>query len=151
MRRATLIAVMCVALVGCQVSTTPTPVADFDRHHGVSMMRAPWNGQYTLYLVPADRKAQRTVVQSAHLKKNDPLGFRQRETGPVAAAGDLEVPLQPGQYEWVMQPDPGQPNWVATVLLTVLIVGATVATIYILGELAVEESLNHAFKSGSRH
>ena len=150
MMRAILVAAMCVALVGCQVSTAPTPVADFDRRHGVSMIRAAWNGQYTLYRLPADKKGQRTVVQSAHLKKDEPLGFRQRDTGPVAVAGDLEVPLQPGQYEWVMQPDPGQPNWVATALLVVVIVGATVAIVYVLAEAAAADAASHFLSSGSR-
>jgi len=117
---------MCVALVGCQVSTAPARVAQFDRGHGVSMMRAPWNGQYTLYRLPPDPKGRRTVVQTAHLKKNDPLGFRQRDAGAVAMAGELEVPLGPGEYEWVMQADTGQPNWLATTGLIVLIAAAVV-------------------------
>lgn len=141
---------MCVGLVGCQVSTAPTPVAELDRTHAVSMIRAAWNGQYALYLVAGNRKGQRTVVRSAHLKKNDPLGFRQRDTGPVAVAGDLEVPLQPGRYEWVMQPDPGQRNWLATVLLTAVIVGATIAIISVVAiEAAAKDASSHIFRSGS--
>lgn len=130
MGRTILVAAMCIGLVGCQVSTAPTGVARLDRRHAVSMMRAPWNGQYTLYRLPADRKGQRSVVQSAHLKKNDPLGFRKRQTGPVAVAGELEVALAPGEYEWVMKPDPGQPNWLATTALVVLVAAVIVGVIY---------------------
>ena len=131
MGKTILVAAMCLGLVGCQVSTAPTGVARLDRRHAVSMMRAPWNGQYTLYRLPADRKGQRSVVQSAHLKKNDPLGFRQRQTGPVAVAGDMEVPLGPGEYEWVMQPDPGQTNVLATtILIAIVVVAVTVGVIY---------------------
>lgn len=145
--RALLVIATCVGLVGCQVSTTPTPVAQFDRGHGVAMMRAPWDGQYTLYLLAPEGNGRRTLVQAAHLKRNDPLGFRQRDAGPVAVADGLEVPLGDGSYEWVMQPDPGQPNWVATTLLTVVIVGATVGTVAILGYLAAEDAASHIFRS----
>ena len=133
MGRTILAVVMCVALVGCQVSTAPTSVATFDRHHGVSMLRAPWNGVYTLYLLPSDPRGKRTVVQTAHLKVDDPLGFRQRQAGPVAVAGELEVPLATGEYEWVMQPDPGQTNGLATtalvVLMTAVVIGIIIAVI----------------------
>jgi hypothetical protein len=138
--RIVLIAAMCVALVGCQVSTAPTSVATFDRLHAVSMMRAPWNGVYTLYLLPSDRKGKHTVVQTAHLKIDDALGFRHRETGPVAVAGELEVPLAEGEYEWVMQPDPGQTNGLATTALVVLIVAVVVGIIIAVIAVNVDES-----------
>src|SRR5579884_3565652 len=109
MPRAVLVTLMCLGIVGCQVSTAPTEVARLDREHAVSMMRAPWDGRYTLYAT--DLRDQRTVVQSTHLKKDDPLGFRQRQAGPVAVAADAEVPLGSGRYEWVMEPDRGQVNW----------------------------------------
>lgn len=145
MGRLVLVVAMCVGLIGCQVSTAPTGVARLDREHAVSMMRAPWNGQYTLYLLPSDRKGQRSVVQTAHLKKNEPLGFRQRDTGPVAVAGDLEVPVGPGEYEWVMKPDPGQPNWLGTVGLVVLIVAIGAGVVVILYAIAAQEAVDHLF------
>lgn len=97
------------------------------------MMRAPWNGQYTLYLV--EPQGQRKSIQTAHLKRDDPLGFRQRETGPVAVAGELELPLTAGEYEWVMQADKGQTNALATtglvVLITAVVVGIFIAVLTI--------------------
>ena len=104
-------------------------------------MRAPWNGQYTLYLVQS--KGQRKSIQMAHLKKDDPLGFRQRETGPVAVAGELELPLPAGEYEWVMQADQGQPNWLATTGLVVLIAAVVVGILIAVVAIEVNNSLNH--------
>jgi hypothetical protein len=140
-RRSSLILVMCASLIGCQISTAPTGVSQFDQHHAVSMMRAPWNGQYTLYLVQS--KGQRKSIQMAHLKKDDPLGFRQRETGPVAVAGELELPLPAGEYEWVMQADQGQPNWLATTGLVVLIAAVVVGILIAVVAIEVNNSLNH--------
>ena len=144
MGRAALVAVICVGLVGCQVSTAPTGVARLDRRHGVSMMRVPWNGQYTLYRLPPDPKGHRTLVQTAHLKKNDPLGFRQRDTGAVAVAGELEVPLGQGEYEWVMQADPGQPNWLATTGLVVLIAVVVAGVAVIIFAVALNRAISKA-------
>ena len=134
MRREALIAMMCVGLIGCQVSTAPQTVAELDRRHGVMMTRAGWRGQYTLYLLPANPKGQWRVVQTAHLNKDDPLGFRQRESGPVAIAGDLEVPLETGEYRWVMRADAGQVNGWATagvVVLAVAVVGGILLAIFV--------------------
>ncbi|HEY8748858.1 MAG TPA: hypothetical protein VIM11_12835, partial [Tepidisphaeraceae bacterium] len=132
MGRAILIGLLCVGLVGCQASTSPDRVAQLDRHHAVSMMRAAWDGQYTLYLLPSDPKGKRTVVQTAYLKKNDPLGFRQRETGAVAVAGEMEVPLTSGEYEWVMQADKGQTDYLATTGLVLVIVAVVVGVLVII-------------------
>src|SRR5690242_19804060 len=88
---------LAVALTGCQVSTSPQTVATVGGRNAPSMLRAPWTGSYTLYkVVGSGKKSQRSVVQSVHLKKDDPLGFRARETGLVAVAGDLEVPISDG-------------------------------------------------------
>ena len=132
MYRALLIVAMCIGLVGCQFSTAPVGVGQYDRGHGVAMSRAPWNGEYTLYLFPSGPKGQRTAVQTAHLKKGDPLGFRQRQDGVVAVAGELEVPLRDGRYQWVMKADPGQANWLGTaaiVLLTAAVVFGVIAVL----------------------
>ena len=143
MGKTILVVVMCTGLVGCQVSTALTSVATFDRLHAASMMRAPWNGMYTLYLLPSDPKAKRTVVQTAHLKINDPLGFGHRETGPVAVAGELEVPLAAGEYESVMQPDPGQTDGLATTGLVVLITAMVVGILLAILIVNVDQSLKH--------
>lgn len=138
-----LVAAMCVALIGCQVSTSPTRVSQLDQHHGVAMMRAPWNGQYTLYLLPPNPKGERKIITSARLRKNDPLGFRQRESGPVAVAGELEVPLADGQYEWVMQADKGQTNWLATAGLVALIVAVAGGIFVAVVAVSVDQALKH--------
>ena len=143
MARRSLIALMCVALIGCQVSTAPTRVSQFDEHHGVAMLRAPWDGQYTLYLLVSGPKGQKKEVQTARLKKNDPFGFRQRDAGPVAVAGELEVPLADGQYEWIMQADKGQTNWLATTGLVALIVAVAAGIFVAVVTISVDESLKH--------
>ena len=143
MIRPIVIGFMCAALIGCQVSTAPTSVSQFDRHHGVGMLRAPWNGQYTLYRLPSDPKGQRTVIQTARLRKNDPLGFRQREAGPVAVAGELEVPLPDGRYQWIMQADKGQTNWLATTGLVALIGVVAAGILYTVLVVSVNESLKN--------
>ena len=114
-------------LAGCHVSTSPRPVSHLGDGKPPSMRQAEWDGQYTLYQIPADKTAARSVVQSVHLKKADALGFRVRETGVVAVAGDLEIPVATGVYEWVMAPDPGQTDPVATAILVTVIVVAVVA------------------------
>ena len=124
---------LAVALAGCQVSTSPQTVATVGGRNAPSMMRAPWIGTYTLYkIIPDGKQSQKTAVQTVHLKKDDPLGFRARETGPVAVAADLEIPVDGGTYQWVMQPDPGQTDAVATTILVVVIVAAIGITIAII-------------------
>lgn len=111
MPRSTIVAVTClaVALAGCQVSTSPRVVARLADRQAPSMTTAPWDGAYALFRLPDDPKAARAELQHAHLRKGEPLGFRTRETAlVVAVAGDLEVPVQAGRYEWVMRPDPNQ-------------------------------------------
>jgi len=130
---------LAIALAGCTAGTSPETVATVGGGNAPSMMRAPWTGSYTLYkVVGSGKKSQRTAVQSVHLKKDDPLGFRARETGQVAVAGDLEVPVSDGTYQWVMQADPGQPDPFATTILVIVIVvvvvGITIAVVYSAAE-----------------
>ena len=131
---------LAVALAGCQVSTAPKTVASVREPQAPTMIRAPWNGEYTLYLIPADR-APKSVVQATHLRKGDPLGFRRRDGGIVAAAADWEAPIGPGSYEWVMKPDPGQTDPVASaILIAVVVVVATAAGLAIW---AITDFRNH--------
>ena len=127
---------LAVALAGCQVSTSPQIVATISDRNAPSMLRAPWTGSYTLYkIIPAEKKSQKPqniAVQTVHLKKDEPLGFRVREKGPVAVAANLEIPVADGTYEWIMQADPGQTDPVLTTLLVVVIVAAIVITIAII-------------------
>jgi hypothetical protein len=130
-----------IALAGCQVSTAPQTVATIGDHNAPSMARAPWTGSFTLYKILSEgKKPQKTAVQSVHLKKDEPLGFRVRETGPVAVAGDLEIPAPDGKYQWVMQPDPGQTDPLATtilvVVITAIVVGVIILLLYLAGEAA---------------
>src|SRR5882724_10991667 len=96
-----------IAMSGCHVSTAPSPVATLGEKHAPSMTRAPWRGTFTLYRSPPGQQAQETVVQTVHLQKDEQVGFRVRESGVVAVAGDLELPVSDGAYQWVMTPDPG--------------------------------------------
>ena len=123
----TILTTIATALAGCQVSTSPKPVSHLGDGKPPSMTRAEWDGQYTLYQIPADKKAPRSAVQTVHLKKADAVGFRVRETGVVAVAGDLETTVAIGVYEWVMAPDPGQRDPVATAILVTVIVVAVIA------------------------
>lgn len=134
-----VVACLAVALAGCQVSTAPKSVLKI-REPQATMMRAPWNGQYTLYHRP-DERSPKTVVQSAHLRKGDPLGFRRRDSGIVAVADEWEAPIAPGTYEWVMQPDAGQTDPVATaILIAVVVVVAAVAAIVIWSAIDFENN-----------
>jgi hypothetical protein len=135
--RRAVVGVMCACLVGCQVSTAPTDVARWDRQHPVSIMRAPWDGNYTLQTTETGTKGPRKNLQTVHLKKAEELGFRQREGAVVAAAGALEVELSPGEYRWVMIADKGQTDGFTTTVLIVAIVVATVATIVFLATLRI--------------
>ena len=126
-----MVTCLAVALAGCQVSTAPKTVVTVRDPQGPAMIRAAWNGQYTLYVRSADR-SQKTVVQATHLKKGDALGFRRRDSGIVAVAADWEAPIGAGSYEWVMRPDPGQTDPVATaILIAVVVVVAAVTAIVI--------------------
>jgi hypothetical protein len=143
-RRWVLVGVMCVGLIGCQVSTAPTPVARFDRRHAVSMMTAPWDGQYALEQDSPEPKAPRKVIQTAHLRKGEPLGFRQRETGVVAVAGELEVPLGPGAYQWEMRADKGQADTFMTVVLITVIVVVVVGIVVAVVAVKIDNNLKHS-------
>jgi len=122
-----LLACAAVATSGCRVGTMPTTVSRLDDRKPATMTRADWNGQYTLYHVSADRKAARETVQTVHLNKGEPIGFRTRESGVVAVAGELEVPIPGGTYLWVMVADSGQKDPVMTgVLVTVIVVAVVV-------------------------
>jgi hypothetical protein len=143
-RRSFLVGILCISLVGCQVSTAPTQVSQFDGRHAVAMMRAPWNGEYALYLLPPDRKGPRKQIQTAHLQKNDPLGFRQRETGPVAVVGELEIPLNPGDYQWEMQADKGQIDWFTSSVLIAVTVIVVAGIIAIIVAVQVNHAVHHA-------
>jgi hypothetical protein len=118
------------------MSTSPTTVSQFDAQHPLSTMRAEWNGDYTLYALPPKPGGQRQAVVKTHLKKGEALGFRQRETGVVAVAGGLEQPVSSGQYEWVMEADPNQLTVLGVVAVVVLSVLIVAATIFILAVLA---------------
>lgn len=136
MRRAALILVMCVGVVllGCGASTAPQRLSGFGEREAPMMMRAPYDGRYVLYRIvqSAPGKKVRTAVESMHLKRSDPLGFRQRQAGPVAVGGELEIPLaDSGNYEWIMQADAGQVDWVKTVVLVAVIV------VIVAGALAI--------------
>ena len=125
---------LAVALAGCQVSTAPKTVVTVSEPQGPTMIRAPWNGEYTLYFLPADR-SQKSVVQAAHLKKGDPLGFRRRDSGIVAAAGDWEGPIGRGSYEWVMKADPGQTDPVGTAIVIAVVVVVVAAAAIVIWTL----------------
>jgi hypothetical protein len=128
MRRLSVVIVMCLGLVllGCGASTEPQRLLSVGDHAAPTMMQAPYNGQYTLYAVTMDAKGKeksRKTVTSLRLKRGDALGFRQRQIGAVAVAAELEIPLAPtGAYEWVMQADAGQVDFVKTVVLVAVIV-----------------------------
>ena len=146
-KRAILIALMCLALIGCEVSTSPTTVSQWDRRHPLSMMRAPYDGQYTLSQVPADPKATGKVLHSVHLRKGEELGFRQRETGVVAVADDSETPLEPGEYQWIMRADAGQTDGLSTtILITVIVV-----VLLTIGAFVIEEQINQTGKGLNHH
>jgi len=137
---------LAIALTSCQVSTSPETVATVGGRNAPTMMRAPWNGSYTLYKVfGSGKKSQRTAVQSVHLKKDDALGFRARETGQVAVAGDLEVPVSDGTYQWVMQADPGQPDPLATTILVIVIVVVVIGVAVIAVALYSQHVADHLF------
>jgi hypothetical protein len=138
--RVALIITMCIALIGCEVTTSPTTVSQWDRRHALSMRRAPWDGQYTLSQVPADPKSPAKVIHSMHLKKGEELGFRQRETGVVAVADDSEIPIGPGEYQWVLRADPGQTDGVATTIL----ITAIVVVLLTVGAFLIEEQINQS-------
>jgi hypothetical protein len=149
--RPVLIAAMCLALIGCQVSTAPTSVAQLDQRHALSATRTQWIGQYTLYRLPATPKEPRTVVHTLHLGKNERLGFIQRESGVVAVAGDLEIPLATGSYEWVMQADSGQVNGWATAGLVVLITGVVVGILLAVLVITADQGLSNPNNYHRRH
>jgi len=139
----TLLMCVAMALAGCHVSTSPQSVAILNDKKPPSMIRARWNGQYALYPISADKKAPRIPVRSVHLKKDDPLGFRIRETGVVAAAGDLEVPVSTGAYEWIMSPDPDQIDPLATgILITVIVI--VVVAVVVAGVILFAEAVGPA-------
>jgi hypothetical protein len=141
MRRAALILVTCVGVVllGCGASTAPQRLSGFGEREAPMMMRAPYDGRYVLYwtVQSAPGKKVRTAIESMHLKRGDPLGFRQRQAGPFAVGGELEIPLaDSGNYEWIMQADGGQLDWVKTAVLVaaIVVVIAGVLAIYAVVE-----------------
>jgi len=125
-----MVTCLAVVLAGCQVSTAPKTVVAIREPQGPAMILAPWNGEYTLYRLPGDR-SPKSVVQVARLKKGEPVGFRRRDSGIVAAAADWEASIGPGSYEWVMKPDAGQTDPVATAIFIAVVgvAGATTAIV----------------------
>src|SRR5437868_7124274 len=79
--------VVSIALAGCQVSIAPKTVSTVDSRTAPSMRRAPWNGWYTLYQIPADKSVPRTAVQMVHLHKDDALGFSRTRIGRCCGGG----------------------------------------------------------------
>ena len=132
-----VVAVSCVAisLCGCTVSTDPKSVSRLDQKTPISIMRAEWSGKYTLYRIPEGGKTEWEEIQAVHLKKGEELGFRSRESGIVAVAGGLEVPVSNGVYEWIMIPYSGQVDPLATgifVAVSAIVVVAVVVGVAIL-------------------
>jgi hypothetical protein len=60
----------------------------------------------------------------------------------------LEVPLAAGEYEWVMQPDKGQTNGLATAALVVLIAAVVVGIIIAVVAVSVNQSHETLHTSG---
>ena len=138
--RFALILAMSVSLIGCEVATSPATVSQWDRRHALSVRHAPWDGQYTLSQAPPDPKSPGKIIHSVHLKKGEELGFRQRETGIVAVADDLEIPLGPGEYQWVLRADPGQTDGVATTI----VIAAIVIVLLTIGAFVFEEQITQS-------
>lgn len=146
MSRKLVSVVTCLAmtLAGCGVDTKARTVQKLSPRDAPSMARAAWNGRYTLYSVSGGNNPVRTSIRSGHLRKGEPVGFRVREGGlVVAVAGDTEVAVWDGTYEWVMQADAGQTDPGATAVLIVVVVAvvAGIATIVFL--VALQDALHH--------
>ncbi|HEY2587328.1 MAG TPA: hypothetical protein VGI81_16395 [Tepidisphaeraceae bacterium] len=147
MRRWPLVILVSVglALMGCGASTDPQRLLSVGDHAAPTMMQAPYNGQYTLYKVASDVKGKTTrtsTVTSLRLKRGDALGFRQRQSGAVAVAAELEISLAPaGGYEWVMQADKGQVDFVKSVVLIAIVVAVVVGIIVAVGVVSAENDL----------
>jgi hypothetical protein len=152
MRRWPLVIIVSVGLVllGCGASTDPQRLLSVGDHAAPTMMRAPYNGQYTLYAVATDAKGRTThtaTVTTLRLRRGDALGFRQRQSGAVAVGAELEIPLAPaGGYEWVMQADKGQVDIVKTVVLVAVVVavvlGIVVAVVVAKTNSAINKGLS---------
>lgn len=145
MRRLALILAMCVGviLLGCGASTAPQRLSGFGEREAPMMMRAPYDGRYTLNRVVQSGPGKKvlTPVDSMHLKRGDPLGFRQRQAGPVAVGGELETPLaDTGNYEWIMQADSGQVDWVKTIVLVAVIVVIVAGALILYAYVDVENN-----------
>jgi len=130
-------------LTGCQVSTEPHTVQKLSPRDAPTMTRAAWDGAHALYSVSGDKKPVKTQVQSVHLRKGEPVGFRTRENGVVAVAGDVEIPVSSGTFEWVLKADPGQTDPGATTLLVVVLVVAAAGIVAAVIAINVQHSLNH--------
>lgn len=154
MRRWPLVIVTCLGLVllGCGASTDPQRLLTLGDHNAPTMMRAPYNGQYTLYAFDPDatgKQTRKTTVTSVRLKHGDPLGFRQRQTGAVAVAAELEIPLAPAdRYEWVMQADKGQTDVVKTVVLIGVIVAVVLGIVIAIAVIQFNNDFNKPLLNG---
>lgn len=133
---------LAVGLCGCHVNTAPRTVSHLGARTAPSMLRAAWNGSYSLYEVPADRRSARRLLQTTHLRQGEPLGFRARDNAVFAVAADLEVPVGAGAYEWVMTADPGQNDPTATGWLvgTIVVVAVVIVVVILVGSAAAYAS-----------
>lgn len=138
MHRIGLVLVLCSGLVlgGCEVDTGPQRIATL-RHPGFAIvMPAPYNGRYILYQLVRFPSGitTRDYVDALHLKRGEPLGFRQRAQGAIAIAGKTEISLvRGGNYDWVMEADAGQsdlPKTVGMAASGVLVVAAIAVVVY---------------------
>jgi hypothetical protein len=126
-----LMASVAIMMAGCNVDTRPTTVSRFDRMPPRAMGRASYSGQFILYRLPEHPQQGLgeggTFVTSVHLSAGEPVGFKSVEPGKVVAiAGEKEIALQSGVYEWVMQADSGQRDQAKTTVLVIVIVIAAV-------------------------
>lgn len=138
MRHIGLVLVMCLGLVlgGCEVDTGPQRVATL-RHPGFAIvMPAPYSGRYILYQLVRFPSGitTRDYVDALHLKRGDPLGFRQWSHSAIAVAGKTEISLvHGGNYDWVMEADAGQSDVPKTIRMAasgVLVVAAIAVIAY---------------------
>lgn len=143
--RAIPILLTCVGLVltGCQ-STAPQPVVSLSDRQAPTLRRTEYRGHYTLYRLEPVGHSE--VVREVHLGAKQPLGFRVRENGVVAVAGDSELPVGPGSYVWKMQADPGQLTPAGAVILVavvVVVVGLTAWILYDVNRAREPRHLNN--------
>src|SRR5258708_5240360 len=114
------------------------------------MGKAPWIGEYRLYTVPPPKPNVLDggkLLATVHLNKGVPLGFRRtNDGGVVAVAGDKEIPVSDGKYEWVMLVDPGQTDPVATAVFIIVVVVVVVGVAALIYGLDQQRKVNHFFK-----